>query len=52
MSVPLLVLSKLFLNFEIVLLVIVQLLYDVVNQVDCKIGQNRQIQANYGRKGQ
>ena len=43
-----LILSKSFLNSEIVL---VQLLYDVIHQVDYQIGQNRQIQANSDCQG-
>ena len=35
-----LVLSKSFLKSEIVLVVIVQLVYDVIHQVDYQIGQN------------
>ena len=33
------------------LVVIIQLLYDVIHQFDYEIGPNRQIQANYDRQG-
>ena len=41
-----LVLSKPFLNSEMVLVVIVHLLYDIIHKVNYLIGQNRQIQDN------
>ena len=46
-----LVLTKSFVNSEILLVVEVQLLYDVIHQVDYYTEQNRQIQANSDCQG-